>query len=280
MKLVHISDIHIHSEEILESEPVGMFAKVLAHIENHHLDADKIIITGDLTHHGHQDDYKKLRKMIEASGLRGRLAPELLLGNHDNRDEFCRIFPESNRDSNGFVQSVEMTSAGLFIYLDTTEPGTHAGHFCHNRQEWLKQQLSQARETGQSVYIFMHHNPILVQVRNSDRIGLVQMEAFQNILASNNDLIRHIFFGHCHYSLSGCIKGVPFSAPRSTNHPCWPDLSGTEERMGYGPFERNYNVCFLTPDSTLVHSIDFERQEDVLWHLTDESGWIEEVSAA
>ncbi|MFZ2100369.1 MAG: metallophosphoesterase, partial [Oricola sp.] len=52
MKIVHISDIHISPEPILDLDPVANFRACLAHVEQYQGDADRIVITGDLTHHG------------------------------------------------------------------------------------------------------------------------------------------------------------------------------------------------------------------------------------
>jgi 3',5'-cyclic AMP phosphodiesterase CpdA len=265
MKLIHISDIHINPDLILGFDPIRNFEACLAHVAEFHADADRVVITGDLTHYGKADSYQQLKAILDASPLKGRLAPRLLIGNHDNREVFASIFGYAERDENGFVQWVEDTDAGLFVYLDTAEPGTHAGHYDAKRQAWLNHVLEQAEVSGKPVWLFMHHNPLPVHVANADAIGVVQEADFHAILRRHRQTIRHIFFGHCHFTLSGQVCGIPFSAPRSTNHVCWPDFSGIVDRMGYGAFVPNYNVCFLDEDGTVVHSVDFLDAHKVLW---------------
>jgi Icc protein len=265
MKLVHVSDIHIHPEPILGFDPVANFAACLAYIAEFDADADRLVITGDLTHRGDAASYEKLARMLADAPLPEKLKPRLLIGNHDDRATFTATFGETARDANGFVQSTELTEAGLFVYLDTVEAGTHAGHYCPARQAWLRGVLDQARAAGQPAFLFMHHNPLPVHVANADKIGVVEEEAFQAILRDYRDTIRHIFFGHCHFTLSGHVAGIPFSAPRSTNHVCWPDFSGLADRMGFGAFSPTYNVCFLEDDSTVIHSIDFLDTAKLQW---------------
>lgn len=265
MKIIHVSDIHIHSAPILGFDPVANFEACLAHIAEFQADADRVIITGDLTHHGQAESYRRLQAILAASPLQGRLSPRLMIGNHDNRETFASMFADAKRDENGFVQWTEETPAGLFVYLDTAEPGMHAGHYGAERQAWLRDVLDGARRAGEPAWLFMHHNPIAVHVANADAIGLVQEAEFQAILTEYRDTVRHIFFGHCHFTLSGHVCGVPFSAPRSTNHVCWPDFSGIAERMGYGSFSPNYNVCFLGPSGTVIHAVDFLDEHKVLW---------------
>lgn len=280
MKLVHISDIHINSNPILDSNPVEKFARCLAHVEKHHLDADRVVITGDLTHHGYEANYRTLQQMIQSSRLKGDLEPRLLIGNHDDRLNFTTSFPDVPTDESGYVQSTEQTPAGLFVYLDTAEPGTHQGWYCARRQSWLKTTLEGARRDGLSVWLFMHHNPIKVHVANADVIGIVQEPEFHAILTAHNDIIRHIFFGHCHFTLSGSVAGIPYSAPRSTNHPCWPEFSGDSGLMAYGDIEPSYNVCFLTGQGVVVHSIDFLREDQLNWLRLGNDGWITDGALA
>ncbi len=265
MKLIHISDIHINPEPILGLDPVSNFEKCLAHVETFHPDADRVVITGDLTHHGLGASYERLRTILGTSPLSGERKPRLMIGNHDSRERFLEHFPESPIDADGFVQWTEDTPAGLFVYMDTVQAGTHAGSYCARRRTWLAGVLEGARQKGQAVWLFMHHNPVAVHVANADVIGIVEEAELQAILASYRDVVRHMFFGHCHYTLSGSFAGIPFSAPRSTNHTCWPDFSGIVERMGYGDLQPNYNVCFLDESSVVIHSIDFLDQDKVLW---------------
>jgi 3',5'-cyclic-AMP phosphodiesterase len=265
MKLVHISDIHINPEPILGIDPIENFRACLDHVARFHADADRIVITGDLTHHGLQQSYARLRMMLDESPLQGAQAPRLLVGNHDDRPTFRAVFPEAAADAHGYVQWTEDVPVGRFIYLDTAEAGMHAGRYGENRREWLEGELTRARSEGFAVWIFMHHNPTLVHVANADRIGIVEEADFQALLERHRATVRHIFFGHCHFSLSGTVRGIPFSAPRSTCHTCWPDFSGIAGRIGYGDLAPNYNICMIEEQSVVVHSIDFMDENKVRW---------------
>lgn len=267
MKLVHISDIHLNPETILDLDPIANFKACLAYVEAHDMDADRVVITGDLTHYGGEESYRVLADILSASTLRDKLAPRLLIGNHDHRETFASVFGSTRRDPNGFVQWTEETPAGLFVYMDTVDQGRHGGLYCEARMAWLAGVLDGARARGERAYLFMHHNPVRVHVANADVIGIINERELQALFKSYNDVIAHLFFGHCHYSLSGSVAGISYSAPRSTNHPCWPDFSGMVNRMGYGEIAPNYNVCFLGDDNIVVHTIDFLDTEKVLWKL-------------
>lgn len=284
MKLVHISDIHIDANPILGSEPIGHFERCLAHVEAKHANADRVVITGDLTHYGDAASYERLAELLASSSLKGDRAPRLLIGNHDDREAYTSIFAPK-RDGNGFIQWSEDTSAGRLVYLDTVRLGSHEGQLCNQRLAWLSQELSRAQTDDVPVYLFMHHNPVAVGVPNADRIGLRDRAAFYDVLRQHDGTVRHIFFGHCHYSLSGSITpgaaAIGVSAPRSTNHPCWPEIDGRRDRMGYSEqLERNYNVALIEPGQIVVHTMDFMREDAVEWLRIDETGWIDEGVAA
>ncbi len=271
MKLIHISDIHIHTEPILGNDPVANFKACMDHISRTNGDADLVIISGDLTHHGKASAYAALKKLLQ----NWTFSPLLMMGNHDNRENFLTAFPETETDRDGYIQYVRDTPAGRFLVLDTAEAGTHAGHFDIKRQSWLLEQLAKALNDGERVYLVMHHNPTEVGIANADNIGLRDGVAFRQILTEFRDNIEHIFFGHCHYVLSGSVCGIAFSAPCSTSHPCVPDFSGLD-RMGYGDLSPTYNVCLLNEHSTVIHSIDFLLENTITWTGTNADGWVQD----
>jgi len=274
MKIVHISDIHIHDRPILGSEPVANFRACLAHVERNHSDAAAVVITGDLTHEGGTESYRLLKSILEASALK----PRLLIGNHDDRAAFLEVFADHPVDSAGYIQWAEDVGPARFLYLDTAGP-SHAGHYEADRRAWLEAQLKRARADGRSVYIFMHHNPSPVGVRSADIIGMVEGKAFRAILGENRDIIRHVFFGHCHFVLAGSVAGVPMSAPRSTNHPCVPEFE-SRKAMGYGGLPPTYDVCLIEDDYVAVHSVDFLAGDNHAWEPISDEGWIDETGEA
>ncbi len=278
MKLVHLSDVHIDDAPILGHDPVERFEAVLAHVAEHHGDAERIVVTGDLTHRGDGASYRRLRVMLQNAGLIDEAGTSerlrLLIGNHDDRAEFLEAFPQTPRDAHGFVQYVDDTPAGRLVCLDTALAGTHAGHLSPERLAWLAEALGRARDDAVPTYLFMHHNPVPVGVASSDTIGLVQWRELGELLSGFPGTVRHLFFGHCHFTLAGSVAGIPFSAPRSTCHPCWPDPGSDDPRLGVGPLEPSYAVALLEPSHTVVHSIDFLREPDVRRLELGSDGWV------
>lgn len=259
MKVVHLSDLHLGIGSVMGSNPVEHLRSVLTHVTRFHADASRYVITGDLVDRGDAESYRLLRSLLEEFELTGHRAPRLLIGNHDARPQFRSVFPETSCDENGFVQSVDETEQGWFVYLDTHQPDLDAGYYCAQRFRWLEGVLESATAQNQHVWLFMHHNPVPVHVVSSDNIGLTQTTQFKALIAKHVSTIRHIFFGHCHFTLSGTLHGVPLAAPRSIHEALWPYLEGPETRFATGPLERNYNVCFIETDTTIIHTVDYEK---------------------
>ena len=273
MKLIHISDIHINPEPLFGMDPVLRFQTCMDHVSKHHADADMVAISGDLTHHGQRSSYMRLQNMLSDWDM----TPHLMIGNHDNRGVFQEIFPQVETDENDYVQYVVDRPEGQFVFLDTVQTGTHAGHFDQERLAWLERHLGDASSTGKPAYLFMHHNPADVGVPGADIIGLVPWdgEPFRALIKQYRNTVRHIFFGHCHYILSGSLYGIPISAPRSTSHNFAPEFTRVDI-MGSAPFPPTYNVCLISDEAVIVHSIDFLDEDKIDWIEIDGSGWIEE----
>lgn len=255
MKFIHITDTHLvpRGKELHELDPRARLDACVADVNANHGDAEFCVITGDLAHAGQIEAYENFKECLSKL----RIPYHLLIGNHDNRQNFREIFPETARDDNGFVQSVLETPAGPFILLDTVietpEKGSHWGEFCDRRADWLKAQLVDSG--GRAVYVFMHHPPFDIALPSVDNIKLRESGAFSTVVGEFSS-IRHLFFGHVHRPVSGSWRGIPFSMLPGTNHQVAFDFDTispvpkSHEPPGYG-------VVYVTPESVVVHTHDF-----------------------
>ncbi|ARE39839.1 3',5'-cyclic-nucleotide phosphodiesterase [Rhodovulum sp. P5] len=250
MKLLQLTDIHLTTpgDTIAGRDPNANFERALAHALDRHADAEALFITGDLSDWGEAADYARLRETIASLPL----PVHLCIGNHDDRATFVSVFPELEGEG-GFVQKVVPLSLGHAIVLDTWGPETHAGHFCEGRAGWLYRQL---QSLPGPVWLFLHHNPVALGVPPMDEIMLLDAARFAATVEPFADKVRHIFHGHCHLPLSGSLHGIPFSAPRGTNHQGWPDFSATRMLSG-SDLPESYSVIFATPTTTMVHMVEF-----------------------
>lgn len=253
MKLVQITDPHFvpPGEELHGLNPRRRLDACVADINANHGDAELCVITGDLAHWGQVEAYRNLRECL----VRLSVPYHLLMGNHDDRENFRAVFPDVSCDEEGFVQSALRTSAGRFLLLDTLESGTHQGGFCRRRADWLRRRLLEA--AGEPVYLFMHHPPFDIGIPCLDRIGLLgENRARFTDAVSVHAEIRHLFFGHVHRPVTGSWRGIPFSTMRATNHQVPFDFEAYD-KVPKSHEPPAYAVAFLDGAQTVVHFHDY-----------------------
>ena len=251
MKFIHVTDPHIvpKGERLYDLDPEERLRLCIADINRNHGDAAFAIFTGDLCHRGEPGAYTVLRSCLDEL----RLPCHLLLGNHDHRLNFQAEFPDAPRDADGFVQFTLETEIGLFVCVDTNEPGVSWGICCERRVGWLQRTLDAAGD--RPVYLFLHHPPFPVGVKRMDEISLRETEGFVRVVAGRSN-IRHLFFGHLHRPIAGSWRGIPFSTMRATSHQVALDfviagkVPGSHEPPAYA-------VVLADRDQTVVHFHDF-----------------------
>lgn len=274
MKLVHISDIHltVPGERMGGLNPHRRFAQALEDMRAHHADADRIIITGDLTHWGEPAAYAALRDALVDLSCPVRL----LIGNHDDRAAFLSAFPDHPKDPNGFINYAETVDDVRLIYLDTTAPRTHAGHFCTVRRDWLAGELRTCRRAR----LFMHHNVMPIGLPAEDRIALVPQDRapLADLLTQYRDRIDYIHYGHVHAPVHGTYCGIPFAAVRSTGNQSLPDLAEQDVLLG-APMAPSYAVILADEAGTILHDIPFTWDGPVFTSGTAWADWAKPVAA-
>jgi len=275
MKIIHISDIHltIPGEEMGGLDPHARFARALAGVAETHGNADRIVITGDLTHWGEVAAYEALESALAEVSTPVRL----LIGNHDDRDTFRKVFTDHPVDANGFVNHAETLDETRLIYLDSVGDKTHAGHFCAVRRDWLKAELTAAGRAR----IFLHHNPMPVGLPAEDKIALVPEDraAFKALLEAYGDRIDYIHFGHVHAPIHGRFAGIPFASVPSTGNQSLPDLNETDLLKG-APMDPAYFVLSIDGNDTTIHQIPFAWDGPVMASGTGWEDWAKPGVAA
>ena len=250
MKIIQITDLHLvrPGELLFESDPLRRLDACIADVRANHGDADLCVFTGDLAERGEPEAYAALRERLHGLPMPVRL----LLGNHDDRAAFRTTFPDVAADPHGFVQSTLDGELGRFIFLDTNQPGTHAGWYCADRQAWLRERLAEV--AGRPVYLFMHHHPFPVHYRTADDTILQQSAEFAEILRGH--AVRHIFFGHVHRPIAGSWHGIPFTALRGLNHQVWLDFS-PDAGLVFSMEPPAYAIALVSAAAVVVHTYDF-----------------------
>ncbi|MCV6590265.1 MAG: phosphodiesterase [Marinobacterium sp.] len=267
MKLIHLTDTHLTApgETLYGTSPAQRLRACVASINAEHSDAELCVITGDLAHKGDPKAYTELAEIL--NGL--NMPVQLLIGNHDDRDSVSQQFPQLQRDRYGFVQSTLQSRIGTFIYMDTVRADSHAGAYCEQRQQWLGQQLEQARG---DVFLFMHHAPFDSGIPVMDELG-IQTEDAQalKMMIQGHGRVRHLFFGHYHRPMHGSWAGCSFSTLRGMNHQIVLDLHNNDHyRFNHEP--PTYAIALLSGDSVVVHNHDF-MDNSVVFDPSQDPAW-------
>jgi 3',5'-cyclic AMP phosphodiesterase CpdA len=118
---------------------------------------DLLLATGDLVDRGDVESYARLRQAFDGLPFPVSLA----LGNHDVRENFAEVFPETPL-ADGFCQYELRAGPLRLLVLDTLEEGRHGGAFCERRAKWLCERLDEDGET--QTLIVQHHPPIEVGI--------------------------------------------------------------------------------------------------------------------
>lgn len=254
LKILQLTDLHLvpTGQRRHGLDPAERLRRTLAHAVERHADADMMVLTGDLADNGDPDAYATLAEMLRDLPMPVRL----LLGNHDNRENFLNTFPESAKDGDGFVQGVfdAPEGSGRLVFLDTSEPCWIGGRLCASRMAWLDRALTEVAD--QPVTIFMHHPPAAMKVPHFARIGLHDSAELLDRLALHPGGVQHVFCGHIHLESVANFNGIPCASLRAISHqmelsfetatPWWIDTAPT------------YRVILLETDSLIAFSIAAE----------------------
>lgn len=253
MKIIHVTDTHIRrpGERIYGLDPAARLAAVVDDVRRRHLDADLLVITGDLADDGERDAYAHLSELLSPL----RVPIRLMLGNHDRRAPFLDVFDDVEVDANGFVQSVidARDDVGRLVFLDTLQEGTIGGVLCPSRLEWLAARLDEAED--RPVTLFLHHPPLPIGVPHFEPICMPDPEPFLDVIAAHPGGIRHLFVGHLHLPFTGSVRGgLPVTSARSSNHHMNVDFLDSGARWVAG--SPAYNVILMDAESIFVHAVD------------------------
>lgn len=243
MSFIQITDTHFVPGDgmLYGTRPAARLRAGVALINRDHADADFVLVTGDLAHHGERDAYETLADVLSDLSL----PVCLMMGNHDRRAPFRCVFPDSPAIDRGFVQFAIETAGARVLCLDSLNdvPGDHAGRLCRTRLDWLDREIA-ATPAGIRLIVACHHPPFDLGLPNMDAIKLADGDALYEVLRRR--LPDQMIFGHVHRPISGTWRGIPFHIQRAFNH------------QVHLTFERHPTLMLTEedPDLSLVRAAD------------------------
>ena len=252
MKFIHLSDIHYlaNAQTVRGIDPRARLEAAVSSISANFADAAFCMVTGDLTDRAEAAAYLDVKDILD------RLAMpwHALIGNHDIRAHARAALPDLPWHSDGFLQYDLATDAGRFIAMDTVREGHDEGRLDDARLDWLSRRLDAARDTGQDVYLFMHHPPFEIGIKWLDGMHMRDGDRLAAVLARPNN-IRHLFLGHVHRPCHGSWNGIPFSTVRALAHQALLRPDDTSARF----IRENpaYGVVSISDGAVVIHDHSF-----------------------
>jgi 3',5'-cyclic AMP phosphodiesterase CpdA len=254
VKFLVFSDLHLVEDgvEIIGLDPLARFRDGLEHALAQHPDASRLVLLGDLTHHGRTAQYQRLRDALDGLAL----PISFLLGNHDNRATFRRVFAEVEATSSGHIQQMVDLGPACLITLDTLDDHAdpkHSGRLCADRLAWLERALTWA--AGRPVVVALHHPPFATGFAGMDAIALQDPAPLYALLKGYPGAVQ-LLCGHIHRTISGQAEGLPFSVFKS---PCdqMPMRLGDAGSAHSVAEPGAYGIVLVGAGGVIVHSEDF-----------------------
>ncbi len=244
-RIIQLSDIHMVEQRMLAYDVVDT-AEYLAHAVSYISDllpkigpVDGIVITGDLTDHGRQAQYDRLKELL--SPLRLPLC--VLPGNHDDRDVMRAAFPEQLwKPENEMLNSHVQLGEAHILALDCLVSGKSHGFLTAETLTWLEHEL--ALLSDEPVIFALHHPPFVTGIGHMDAQPLHNAEELLQIV-SNHHGPKITICGHIHRYMTSHQPSGPVMIGPSVAHAVCPDLT-----------EGGASQFTLEPGGFLLHSYD------------------------
>lgn len=211
MLIAQITDLHLGFEPNRPDEPNRQrLDQAIARLSHGVNRPDLILATGDMVDRGDIESYERLRDAFSKATM--PVYP--MMGNHDDRANFARIFPEVPM-ADGFVQYCLSLDGLRLIILDTLEPQRHGGAFCAVRAAWLAARLSEDRQIP--TVIVMHHPPFEAGIAWMDTHPQEPwVRRFAATIAGHANILA-IWCGHLHRPIVAPWRGVTVTVCGSTS---------------------------------------------------------------
>lgn len=197
MLLAQISDLHIKRPGQLAYRRVDTAAALTRCIER--LNAlvprpNAVLVTGDLTDFGHDEEYDNLHGLLAAL----EIPYYLMIGNHDDRAGLRRAFADrAELQAGEFVQYALDIGAVRVLALDSQVPGASYGDLCDARLAWLAAQLDAARD--RPVIVALHHAPFASGIGHMDKLRLAPAASAKlDALLRGHPNVERVLCGHVH----------------------------------------------------------------------------------
>lgn len=214
MEFLHISDLHFRIQYPEAKEGyLAIFPEMtpfMVHLQKglEKIDRKKlsfILISGDLTENGEEEDYRELKKILD--GTFQDIPYVITAGNHDNQEALFRVWCEEDgkKGQDAGLGSVRRIGDTVIVELNNASPDKPDGVISEEHCRWLEQQLIREADPGR-VLLMMHH-PV-VQDPDFDLPMAECADQFAELMRNYQPLA--ILSGHTHNAFCSRYGQIPY----------------------------------------------------------------------
>lgn len=209
MIIAQISDTHIELDTPEGEQRLQDFANTIADINALEPQPDVIVHTGDIVHHGRQDEYAAALDILS----KARAPVFVLAGNKDNRENLHEAFAPGGYLSStpDFIDYAVENFPVRLIMLDTMMLGSNKGDFCRERADRLIDMID--ADISRPIVVFSHHPPYEVnEGPDAHHFKTKEMAVRLRKALLQKNRVTAVFTGHVHRAVRGDVKGLPGSS--------------------------------------------------------------------
>lgn len=251
--LVQLTDSHLFGEPdtaMLGVNTDASLRAVLRQIEADGKHPDLLLATGDLSQDGEAAAYRRFADILRASPALDRAQIRCLPGNHDLPAVLRQELPQ---------WSAPVTDVGAWriVTLDTTVPGSNAGHLPDSQLDMLEAALAEAPD--RHTLIAMHHNPMQIDSHWHDSMMIDNPQALFKQL-THWPQARVLLWGHVHHEFDRRRHNLRMLATPST---CF-QFSIRDGKHVVDNMAPGYRWIKLYQDGSMATGV--RRVQDALWY--------------
>ena len=235
-RFVHMSDLHLFRKyefNSVEYYTNDLFEAALEKLNEDHSDAEFLLLSGDLVDDGSVEGYEYLKaKMEEKWGK----PVYYCLGNHDNRENFNKVFLNTDSDKPYYCSHVLPSGEACLIILDSGNINSWQCTIDEEQLKWLEETLE---DINMPIMIMLHHPMFMAVEKYEFRIKLDNPPEVYEIL-KGKDIIA-VCAGHVHGAFNLNLEKFPVLTAESIGFGLKPKEDGTNALTDV----RGYNSCIL-----------------------------------
>ncbi|NIK69360.1 metallophosphoesterase [Paenibacillus sp. BK720] len=178
-------------------------ARALQDIKRVAPDSDGIMHAGDITDHGHAEEYAEFRKIWREHG-EGLPTAYFASGNHDvgGGEWPSRLGAYLDATEMGGPYHAHLVKGYSFIFLGT-ERGLDLFSFLSETQlAWLDRKLEESKSLNRPAFVFLHQplkDTVAGSCESQKWYGVTQDEQLKEVLSRHRHAV--LFTGHTHWEL-------------------------------------------------------------------------------